>query len=295
MNSRWTSSLLAAATLGLAALAPNAEFGSVRNDHAPANSKPGQQEPAQQEPAVQDDALRAKITAELKSAGVRIDLDRQLIEIDATIQQNREPLEYLLVTEKGKDHEALLRCSGVSAEALNTAMLLMGVERGKNYEMRELDPPPTREEFEAGAPMFEVDPASGDGFYLYVSWQEEDLDGVMRTRFHRAEDLVVNVQEERTYKRGRWIYLGSRFIKPHKDAKEYFAAEGEGNLISVVYFKPANHLATGADPAAENQYIWYPNIFLMPEIGSSVRMLFSRTELDQAPPQLGEKSSATAE
>ncbi|MAW61949.1 MAG: hypothetical protein CMJ94_14120 [Planctomycetes bacterium] len=275
MKLHWTSSLLPAATLGALAIAGASQ--------EPAATQPGQ------------DPVQEQIREELESAGVRVDLQRKLIEIDASICQDREPLEYLLVTEKGKDHESLLRCTEVSAEALNTAMLLMGVEPGRNYDVKEVDPPPTQEEFDAGAPLFEVQPAQGDGFYLYVCWEEVDLDGQKRTRFYRAEDLVVNVQAERTYSRGRWIYLGSRFVKPHKDAEEYFAAEGEGNLISVVYFKPAHHLLTGADPEAENQYIWYPNIFLMPEIGHPVRLLFSRTELEQAPPRLGEETSATAE
>lgn len=283
MNSRWSIQLLSAVALGtLAWLGANGP--DLR-----AQEKNSSQEPAAQDP-IQD-----QLTQELREAGVRIDLDRQLIEIDATICQDREPLEYLLVTERGKDHESLLKCTEVSAEALNTAMLLMGVEAGQNYDVKEIDPPPSPEEFEAGAPLFEVQPAQGDGFYLYVCWEETDLDGEMRTRFYRAEDLVVNVQAERTYSRGRWIYLGSRFIKPHKDAEEYFAAEGEGNLISVVYFKPANHLVTGADPEAENQYIWYPNIFLMPAIDAPVRLLFSRKELDQAPPRLGEETPETAE
>ncbi|MCH2101001.1 MAG: YdjY domain-containing protein [Planctomycetes bacterium] len=278
MNLRWSFQLMTAAVLGALAW-----LGSSRADLEA------------QEPANSQDPIQDQITEELRSAGVRIDLNRQLIEIDATICQNREPLEYLLVTERGKDHESLLRCTNLSAEALNTAMLLMGVEAGKNYDVREIDPPPSPEEFEAGAPLFEVEPARGDGFYLYVCWEEEDLDGEQRTRFYRAEDLVVNVQAERTYRRGQWIYLGSRFIRPHKDAEEFFAAEGEGNLISVVYFKPANHLMTGADPEAENQYIWYPNIFLMPAIDAPVRLLFSRKKIDQVPPRLSEEASEAAQ
>lgn len=287
MNRRWTASLLSVLALGvpgLLALVP-ATGGALQE---PAAQEP-EQEPAP--PLTQQERL----LGELASAGVRLDFERKLIEIDASICQNREPLEFLLVTEKGKDHESLLRCSEVSAEALNTAMLLLGVQAGQNYSMREIDPAPTPEEFEAGAPLFEVQPAQGDGFYLYVSWEEIDLDGEKRTRFYRAEDLVVNVQEERTYRRGRWIYLGSRFIKPHKDAEEYFAAEGEGDLISVVYFEPANHLLTGADPAADNQYIWYPNIFVMPPMDAPVRLLFSREELVEAPPRLGAETPATSE
>ena len=130
MNSRWSIQLLSAAAPGTLAW-----LGS-----GPAVLK-AQEPAAEQEPGAQD-PLRDQITEELRAAGVRIDLDRQLIEIDATICQDREPLEYLLVTERGKDHESLLKCTDLSAEALNTAMLLMGVEAGKNYEVKEISPPP---------------------------------------------------------------------------------------------------------------------------------------------------------
>jgi hypothetical protein len=63
----------------------------------------------------------------------------------------------------------------------------------------------------------------------------------------------------------------------------------------VVYFEPANHLLTGADPAADNQYIWYPNIFVMPPMDAPVRLLFSREELVEAPPRLGAETPATSE
>jgi len=254
------------------------------------------QEPAPvQEPATSQESGAQQLLGELASQGVRLDLARQLIEIDVSICQDREPLEYLLVTDKGKDHEALLQCLDVSAEALNTAMLLLGVEKGQNAGFEKLDPAPSEEELAEGASLYKSIPPQGDGFYLYVSWEVEAADGKSETRWYRAEDLVVNVAAERTYQRGPWVYLGSRFIRPHKDAEEFFAAEGEGNLISVCYFDPANHLVTGSDPEAGNQYVWYPNIFLMPERGSSARLLFSREMLETPPPRLGHGEGATAE
>ena len=96
MKLHWTSSLLPAATLGALAIAGASQ--------EPAATQPGQ------------DPVQEQIREELESAGVRVDLQRKLIEIDASICQDREPLEYLLVTEKGKDHESLLRCTEVSAE-----------------------------------------------------------------------------------------------------------------------------------------------------------------------------------
>ena len=248
-------------------------------------------DPAQQEPVKTQQEI---ICAELAQQGVHLDLKRGLIELDAEICQDREPLEYLLVTENGKDHESLVKCLGVSAEALNTAILLLGVNQGKNVEYEEVVPAPTREEFEAGASLYNVKPPEGDGFYLYVAWQGVDSDGNPEQFFFRAEDLVVNVAEDRLYQRNKWVYLGSRFIKPHKDAQEFFAAEGEGNLVSICYFNPANQLLTGRDLQADNQYIWYPNMFLLPEIGQRVQFLFSLKKLEAAPPSVSSQAAAAS-
>lgn len=248
------------------------------------------QEPPPPGPA---DPSRAALLGQLESQGMRVDLERGLIEIDAEVCQIYEPLEYLLIVQpRGKDHEALFAAHGLSAAALNAAMLLLGVEPGRNGQLVPRDPPPTRAEYEAGVPDYTVENASGDGFYLYVGWERQRDDGTLDRYFCRAEDLILNVRSERTYRRGRWVYLGSRFIKPHKDAPEMFAADAEGNLISLVYFPYANHLLTGADPEADNQYVWYPNTYQLPPIGHPVRFLFSREPLEVDPPRVAPRPAA---
>lgn len=237
--------------------------------------------PAAQEPA--EDGAQTSLVAAFAEQGVRVDVEKGRIEIDASICQRYEPLEYLLVKQpEGKNHESLFACEGVSAEALNAAMLMLGVEKGRNGELLAVEPAPTLEEVRAGAATYTVQRASGDGFYIYATWEVEEADGVERY-IYRAEDLVLNVRRESTFQRGKWVYLGSRFIKPHKDAKEFFAAEGEGNLVSLVYFSPANHLLTGADPAGDDQNVWYPNAWLLPPMGHPVKLIFSREPLDLIP------------
>lgn len=227
----------------------------------------------------------AELVRRFAEQGVNLDLDRRLIQLDARICQRYEPLEYLVVVQpRGKDHESLLYCENVNAEALNAAMLLTGVQSGENGRLIPKDPPPTLEEMNAGVPGFTVDPAAGDGFYIYVAWERELPDGRVESYFYRAEDLILHARDERTYDRGRWVYLGSRFIRPHADAEEMFAAEAEGNLVSICYFNPANHLLTGADRDAQNQYDWFPNVFLIPELDHPVRVCFSREPLDAEPP-----------
>ncbi len=251
----------------------------------PPASPPREQAQRLQDPAPADAA--AEVLRQLAAQGMRVDLGRGLIEVDAEVCQIYEPLEYLLIVQpRGKDHESLFLVKDLNAAALNAAMLLLGVEKGQNGRFVAKDPPPTREEYEAGVPDYTIEPAAGDGFYLYAGWEETRADGVVDKHFHRVEDLVLNVRSERTYERGKFVYLGSRFIKPHKDADELFAADAEGNLVSLIYFPYENHLLTGKDSEADNQYIWYPNTYLLPEIGHPVRLLFSREPLETPAPRV---------
>ncbi|HBF22268.1 MAG TPA: hypothetical protein DDW23_00510 [Planctomycetes bacterium] len=233
----------------------------------------------------EENAKEASLISELAGKGVHLNMQEGWIELSATICQRSDPLEYLIINlPRGKDHEALFACEGVDAQSLNTAMLLLGVEAGSNGKFEELEKPPSREDLEAGKPAHRVIPASGDGFYIQASWQVKNSVGEMETHFYRAEDLVLNLRDQRAYHRGKFIYLGSRFIKPHRDAREMFAADAEGNYVSLCYFVPANHLLTGNDPNADDQYLWYPNIYLLPDLGHPVRLFFSRQPLSAPPP-----------
>jgi hypothetical protein len=207
--------------------------------------------------------------------GVGVNLEKSQITIESFICQLREPLEYLLVLQpQGKDHESLFFIEKLNAEALNAAMLMVGAEKGENGKMVAVNPQPSDAEIQEGSPTHVYQPPTGNGFVIYAEWDVTNGDGDIDHYKYRVEDLVLNVQEERTYKRGAWVYLGSRFIRPHKEAKEFFAAQGQGNLISLVMFSPANHLLGGTDPRGSSQSIWYPNIFLLPPLNHPVTLTF---------------------
>lgn len=232
-----------------------------------------------------DTQAQDEVVAELAKQGVGLDFEKGVIELSASVCQIQEPLEYLIVKQRGKDHEALfILDEGISAAALNMGLILLGAKKGENGRLVQKDPIPTREEYEAGVPLYDVSHARGDGFYIYAGWERElpAVDGQESETekfFFRAEDLVINSRRGDTYRRGKFVYLGSRFVKPHKDAKELFAADAEGNLVSLVYFDPANHLLTGSDPEADDQYVWYPNSWLLPAIGTPVKLWLSRKPL----------------
>ncbi|MDP7062324.1 MAG: YdjY domain-containing protein, partial [Planctomycetota bacterium] len=248
-------------TLSILAMPKNAADSGPASMQAPVKA---------QDPASPQDSNLVAVLKALREQGVSVDTEQQSITIQGTICQRIEPLEYLLVMQpQGKDHEAMFATQELAAEALNAAMLLLGVEKGVNGEYIATDPPPTIEEVQAGVPPYSYTPAQGDGFYIYAQWERE-IDGRMERYRYRAEDLVLNIRDETTYQRGRWVYLGSRFVRPHKDAEEFYAAQGEGNLVSLVNFEPANHILAGADPSADNQSIWYPNVYMLPPIGHPV-------------------------
>ena len=223
-------------------------------------------------PAIFGQASREDVISAFSNQGLEVNLEDKTISFPVRICQLREPLEYLLVLQpQGKDHESLLYSKDLDAEALNAAMILLGAVPGRNGQMVEKKP----EDNQLDKPSISYIPPAGNGFYIYVDWILKSDSGFVEKYRYRAEDLVLNVREERTYQRRPWVYLGSRFVRPHKDAKEFFAAQGIGNLISLVHFDgPADYLLAGADTDGFRQSVWYPNIFLLPPIDTEVKLTF---------------------
>lgn len=237
-------------------------------------------------PQLEGPSPDAAMLAELASDGVRLDTVRGIIEIDAELCQRDVPLEYLLIRKPhGQAHESLL-ATDASALALNTAMILLGAESAEEAVYQDKDPPITEEQYREGIKPYLYTPPKGFGLFIYVVWTETDLDGIERERCFRAEELVLHTRQDRTVRRGPWVYFGSRFVRPHKDAEEFYAAQAQGNLISICSFSPPNQLMMSADPDGDNQYCWYPNLFLLPELGHPMRILFSKKPLEQPAPAL---------
>ena len=63
--------------------------------------------------------------------GIHLDLERGLVGLPVTIHVRDDLLEYLLVGSGGASHETLLSTQ-VTPSVLNTALLLLGVEPGRN-------------------------------------------------------------------------------------------------------------------------------------------------------------------
>ena len=251
MLSPWTTLPLLAALAAPAALAP-----PVAQDN--------------------DEARRAALVEGLGQAGVHLDFEAQAVTLRSRVLVRTELLEYLLVGPGGAAHESLF-VTDIQPSLLNAGMIALGVEPGKNAAWEPVEPPPTLEERRAGKRPYRVFPPEGDGFYLYAAWREGE-----ETFFFRVEDLVANLQTGRTMRRHRWVYLGSSFLKD-ENGQDVFAADVEGNLINISFFREGHTLMTPALEECEDQSIWMSNAWLVPPRDAEVELIFARKPLAELP------------
>ncbi|MFT6830591.1 MAG: hypothetical protein ACJAZN_000745 [Planctomycetota bacterium] len=255
----------------------------------------GEQEPGGPQdpggPRDEVEAAEAALQAAFTAAGVLVDRAAAAVAIPVSAEVRSEYLEYVLVNPHGAVHEALF-VTPVNAQVLGTAFLSVGAEAGKNVEYIPLDPPPTPAEARAGAKTHDTIPPSGKPLYLYVTWKEHAGVPDLVTgeypnetlHFHRLEDLIVDLQRDRTLRRHGWVWLGSRILPPAKDGgAERFAADVTGNLACVSFFPQGDTLLTPAQPECESQTSWIANRWLLPAPGAQMLMIGSSNVLAGVP------------
>lgn len=223
----------------------------------------GQTDPAAK-PAAQDpEAAAAKVLAEVKAQfakeGLTLDAKAGTLTIKATVNQPRDPVEYLLVHRRGKRHESVF-WTPAKASILNAGLLMLGLEAGKNADYQEKVPAPTLEEIEAGADPVIVTPPQGKPFWITVHWTTAD--GTKKD--YCIEDLLLDLATEKPVETIGWVYLGGRMAKIYKDEPEVYVADFEGNLFSICYLTPDNHLATMVHERARDDQNWWLTDALQP-------------------------------
>jgi len=158
----------------------------------------------------------------------------------ARINQHEGQVEYALVHDRGKVHEALL-ATGVSPVHLHVAALLLDFAvSGKEESRKAVD--------------------------ILVEWE---TNGPRRS--HRLEELVALSEDSphgpagKTLEKGSWTYHGSD-VGPGG-----FAAALEGNLISLIGDPSA--LMLNPRPTRADDGLHIPNARLLPSKGHPVRVL----------------------
>lgn len=209
--------------------------------------------PAPQDPAATKGQDLAKELKELfGKEKIEIDLEKGTVTIPAVVNAPPDPVEYLLIHKKGKKHEAIFYTLS-KPSVLNSALLLLGFEPGKNASYKEKNPPPTLEEIEKGADPIVITPPEGKPFWMTVTWADDQGKQVE----YCVEDLIVDLRAQMPVRDASFVYIGGRMASIYKGEPEVYVADFEGNIVSLCYLTPDNHLGTMKHERARNDENWW--------------------------------------
>ncbi len=256
----------------------------------PARDDPAR--PARDDPArpARDDLERAFAQSE-----ITLDLDQRWCAFLATVEITEDLLEYLLVGPAGAAHETLFS-TAVVPSVLNTALLALGAEPGRNARWSPKDPLPSDEERARGVSPYEVALPEGTGFYLYAGWRRQPAqEAEAELYFFRVEDLLANLATGSSMQRHPWVFLGSKLVPdPTRPSAEVFAADIYHNLVNVSFFDEGYTLLTAALEDCVQQTIWVANPWLAPPRGAEALLVFARERLTRCPEALVERLPTVA-
>jgi hypothetical protein len=201
----------------------------------------GQEQPPP--PAAKPEAAVREISPGIFAVGeVKLDKALRTVQFPAVINLEDAPVEYLLVTERGKVHESVLRTQAEPYH-IHLAMLLLGVKGGNTNDFSEIKP--------ADIP--------GDKVNVEVSWTGPE--GLKKVA---AEKLVWNREEKQHMTLGPWVYNGSSVVDG------FFLAQQEGSIISLIVDPIA--IINNPRVGAENDEIWMVNTNGLPPLNSPVQV-----------------------
>lgn len=232
------------------------------------------QEPDQPPPKPQPDAqqLLAEMKAQFAKERLVFDAKAGTVTIPAVVNNPQDPIEYLLIHRRGKRHEAVF-FTHCKPSVLNGALLLLGFVPGKNATYVEKDPPPSLEEVQQGVDPIIVTPPQGQGFWMTVRWKTPE--GELAE--HCVEDLLLDLGTQEPVADCSWVYIGGRMAALYRNEPEVYVADFEGNLISVCYLSPDNHLATMVHEKARDDRNWWTTA-LVPPPDTEVEFVFHKHE-----------------
>lgn len=244
----------------------------------------------------QDPADGKRLADEMKALfdkeKIEIDLAKGTVTVPAVVNAPPDPIEYLLIHKKGKKHEAMFFTES-KPSVLNSALLLVGLVPGKNASYKEKNPPPSLEEIEKGADPIVITPPEGQPFWMTVAWSDDQGNPVERC----VEDLVGDLTTKAPVRDASFVYIGGRMASIYKGEPEVYVADFEGNLVSLCYLTPDNHLGTMKHDRSRNDENWWLTD-MVPAAGTKVRFSFHREKpalLVEREKRLAEADKAAAE
>lgn len=183
-----------------------------------------------------------------KLGEIVIDKAHGAITFPAQVNMSEGLLEYLLVHEKGKTHESLLRTQ-VDPYHMQMAFLLLGYKPSEQRLQRQGDPTPPRGE----ALQIRISADAGKTWFETDKWLIQSLEGKKKP--------VPPMQ---------WIYTGS-----YEDRGRFMARQS-GSVVAIWHDPVA--LVDNATPGGENNRIWFVNAGVVPAVGTPVEISLRRAK-----------------
>jgi hypothetical protein len=202
--------------------------------------------------------LEADAEGVIHWGALRIDTRAKSVSLPATVNQAEGVVEYALVHEKGKVHEALF-ATKVSPRHLQAALLLLGAKSvpldSGNSAAQAIHP--------------------GSGIEIRVEWE---TNGPVAN--HPLESLLVTAADP-AVPDGEPLAVGAWFFNGSKITTTGFAAEQSGSIISLVADPVA--VVNNPRPGRLNDNLHLPRTALLPKKGQPVRLILSPSPKPKTP------------
>jgi len=207
----------------------------------------------------------------LAEGGVELDEERGVVRVSGSFCQTRGIVEFLAVSEGGRDHESLLYLDCVPS-LLNAALLSLGLEGGEPFHIEERKPgaPPGGLDYGTEEEPLLYYPPEGPRVHVYVQWKEGD-----REVRKRAEELLFDTRSEQPMKSGGWVFLGSRFAVDERTGEEVYVADITRNIISIWHSFRGNTILDNPHAGGMYDDTYVPRTDVLPEGGTPVEVVFA--------------------
>jgi len=221
-----------------------------------------------------------ELLAEFESEGITVDLARKRVSVKGAIIRDKEsrryPIEYVVVTEGGNTHEAMILIRATPSN-LNAALLSIGLEAGTSVIYRKKDPPPPQEEVESGKTSpYEVIPPAGTIMKIYVTYE-----GWEENKHRLLEDLILNLRTRESLERVGWVYVGSRFAKVllGRERTLQYMADMERNIAALYLTGYGNAIFDVNTLDGTDDSLFDVNPETAPPMGAPVTLTFTLDEM----------------
>ena len=180
---------------------------------------------------------------------LRVDKEKRTVTFPGKVNLREDLIEYLLVCQDGKAHEAVFTTK-VEPYEIHVGMLLLGARGAPNWQPNDAD---------------DSKVLKGDKIRIWIEWAKDG-----KKERHPAENFIHVGRDRHPIEAGDWIYNGSwkwgaRFI-----------AQEERSLAALIADPAA--LANNPRPERSNDEIWFARTENLPPLGADVTVIYELKE-----------------